>query len=50
MMEATKLLIGLWMTHIVLSASVVAPLAILGRRRARWEPWEVLAFVLPFWT
>ena len=43
-------LIALWLGHIIIAAWAVAPMAIIGRRRAAWELWEALVFVVPFWS
>jgi hypothetical protein len=34
----------------ILAAWVVAPIAVLGRRRAGWELWEALVFIVRFWA
>jgi len=43
-------LVALWLAHIVIAAWAVVPMAVIGRRRAAWESWEALDFVVPFWT
>lgn len=38
----------LWLMHAGIAAGLTAPVVYLGRRRANWRSWELLATVLPF--
>ena len=38
----------LWFLQAVATFAFVAPIAFLGRSRAAWRVWELLAFVVPF--
>jgi hypothetical protein len=51
-MEAFRLLITIWLVHVVIAAVPSAPIVYFGRRRVHWQLWELLIFVLPFlvWT
>ncbi|RYD23913.1 MAG: hypothetical protein EOP88_02280 [Verrucomicrobiaceae bacterium] len=43
------LLVGfLWALYAVIPAILTFPVVFWSRRRVRWYPWELLAFVLPF--
>ena len=42
------MLFVLWAGHIIIAAWAVVPMAVLGRRRAAWEYWEALVFLVPF--
>src|SRR5512133_1054791 len=38
----------IWVAHVAIAAVLTAPLVAIGRNRVHWQPWEVLAFLLPF--
>jgi hypothetical protein len=38
----------IWTIHAAIGATLSAPVVFLGRERARWSRWDLLAFVLPF--
>lgn len=48
MAEDIGIFLTLWLMHAVVAMSLAAPIVFVGRRRAQWQPWELLAFVLPF--
>jgi hypothetical protein len=37
-----------WLIHFGIAALLTGPIVFLGRRRVRWQPWELSAFVVPF--
>jgi hypothetical protein len=37
-----------WVLHVILTLLVASPILFFGRRRASWEPRDLLALVLPF--
>jgi hypothetical protein len=41
-------LLGIWAIHAAIRATLSAPVVFLGRERARWSRWDLLAFILPF--
>lgn len=47
-MESAQVIALLWLAHAFPAAALAAPLVILGRKRVRWQAWEVAALVLPF--
>ncbi len=49
-MDVVNLFVAMWLGHIVIAAWAVAPMAVIGRRRADWRWWETLVFVAPYWT
>jgi hypothetical protein len=36
------------MVHVGLAGLVAVPVALIWRRRARWQAWELLIFVVPY--
>lgn len=38
----------LWLRHVIIAAVPCLLIVIAGRKRARWQRWEIAAFVLPF--
>ena len=48
--RSMKLMFELWLAHMLMAAWIVGPMVALGRRRANWEYWEAVVFVVPFWT
>lgn len=47
-MEELGAILLIWLLHVVIAGVCTAPVVLLGRRRVRWQPWELLVFVLPF--
>lgn len=37
-----------WVIHAVVALVVVSPIVFLARKRVHWQPWELLAVVIPF--
>jgi hypothetical protein len=37
-----------WVIHAVVAVVVVSPIVFLARKRVHWQPWELLAVVIPF--
>lgn len=48
--EAAFFLLRIWLGHIAIAVFLCIPIIFLGRKRAHWQRWEVVAFALPFWT
>ena len=46
--ETITLTARLWITHATIALVLASPVLFFGRRRARWESWELLAVILPF--
>ncbi|HEY5914327.1 MAG TPA: hypothetical protein VJA21_27370 [Verrucomicrobiae bacterium] len=38
----------IWTMHAVVGAALAGPIRFLGRKRAPWAAWELLALVVPF--
>ena len=38
----------LWLIHAVIAFALTSPIVSFGRRRAHWQLWELLAFIIPF--
>lgn len=47
--EAIPFLFLQWLWHMGVAALLCLPLLVFGRKRARWQCWEVLVLVIPFW-
>jgi hypothetical protein len=47
-MEPAGTLFLIWLVHAVAGAGLAAPILYLGRQRAGWANWELLALVIPF--
>jgi hypothetical protein len=37
-----------WLMHFGIAALLTAPIVFMGRRRVRWQPWELSALIVPF--
>jgi hypothetical protein len=50
--ETITITARLWITHAAIGLALASPILFFGRRRARWEWWELLAVIIPFalWT
>jgi hypothetical protein len=46
--EAIGGIFVLWMMHVAVALILTMPLIYLGRKRANWQTYDLLAFVLPF--
>jgi hypothetical protein len=46
--ETIALIGQLWLTHAAVGLLLASPIIFFGRKRARWERWELLAVVIPF--
>ena len=46
--ELSFFLVQLWLWHFVIAGVPCLLLVFFGRKRARWQMWEALAFVVPF--
>src|ERR1043166_5476517 len=46
--ETTTLTVRLWLMHAGIGLVLTSPILFFGRKRARWEWWELVAIVLPF--
>lgn len=47
-MEVIGLILLLWLYHTLIAGVLAAPIVFFGRKRAHWQAYELLAFVLPF--
>lgn len=47
-METILLTGRLWLVHAVIGLALASPVLFFGRKRARWEWWELLAVIVPF--
>ncbi len=47
-MEAAGTLFLIWSMHAVIGCALAGPILYLGRQRAAWANWELLALVIPF--
>jgi len=47
-MEAAGTLFLVWSAHAVIGCALAGPILYLGRKRAGWANWELLALVIPF--
>jgi hypothetical protein len=45
-----KAALTVWLVFAAVGALLSLPVVVLARRRVHWYSWELLAFVLPFWT
>lgn len=48
LIEYLQLMVGQWLLHSILAAVLASPLLYFGRHRVTWQPFELLAFVIPF--
>ena len=46
--EIIGLILMLWSCHALIAGVLSAPIVFFGRKRARWQAWELIAFVFPF--
>jgi hypothetical protein len=43
--------LGIWLLHLALAGLLSLPiLFLIWRKRLPWQAWELLIFVIPFWT
>ena len=47
-MQTVGTLFLIWSMHAVVGAALAAPILYLGRKRAGWANWQLLALVVPF--
>ena len=47
-MWRVRAVLRLWQIHLGIAVGLCVPIVLLGRKRAHWRPWELLAVVLPF--
>ena len=47
-MEAALTLFTMWFAHSAIGLVLAGPILFLGRKRAGWASWELLALVIPF--
>ena len=43
-----ELMLTTWVLHVVPAAALTAPLVLFGRKRVRWQWWELSVFFVPF--